>query len=81
MRRFRGGRSDRGDVVSPEVVMTIEYMVCDSSAIDANGNCTQVQYVQAPVLIPPLDATSGVAIAMAIWGLWALAASWRTLGK
>lgn len=57
------------------------YMVCAQSAIDANGNCTQVQYVQAPQVLPPLDAVSGVAIAVAIWGLWALAAVWRTLGK
>lgn len=61
--------------------MQVVYMVCDQSAIDASGNCTQVQYVQAPQVLPPLDAASGAVIAMAIWGLWALAATWRTLGK
>jgi LDH2 family malate/lactate/ureidoglycolate dehydrogenase len=58
-----------------------EYMVCQQAAIDANGNCTQVQYVQAPTMLPPMGAACGAAIAVAIWGVWALAAVWRTLGK
>lgn len=59
--------------------MQVEYMVCDASAIDANGNCTAVQYVQAPLLIPPLSYSEGAAIGAAILGLWALAAAGRSL--
>ena len=55
------------------------YVVCDASAIDANGACTQVQYVQAPTMLPPLDAAGGAAIAVAIIGLWALAAVYKSL--
>lgn len=55
------------------------YVVCDVEDIDANGVCTHVQYVQAPNLIPPLSVENGTAIALAIWGLWALAATWRGL--
>lgn len=56
------------------------YLVCDQANIDANtGQCTAVQYVQAPMLIPPLDATGGGAIAVAILGVWALAAVWKNL--
>jgi len=55
------------------------YVVCDAASIDSSGACTQVQYVQAPMLIPPLSVEAGTAIALAIWGVWALAASWRQL--
>lgn len=56
------------------------YTVCASSAIDTTtGACTAVQYVQAPSLIPPLDAAGGFAIATAIIALWALASVYRKL--
>jgi len=58
------------------------YMVCDPSAIDASTNtCTQPQWVQAPQLIPPLDITGGIAISIAVLGVWALAAVYKTLSK
>lgn len=58
------------------------YIVCDPADIDAATNaCTHVQYVQAPMLLPPLDAAGGVAIAIAILGLWAVAAVWKSLSK
>jgi hypothetical protein len=54
------------------------YLVCDAASIDASGACTAVQYVQAPMLIPPLSIQAGTAIGLAIWGLWALAAAWKS---
>lgn len=60
--------------------MPLVYMVCDQSNIDATtGQCTSVQYVQAPQIFPPLDVAGGVGIAVAILGVWALAAVWRNL--
>lgn len=54
--------------------MPTVYMVCEASAVDATtGQCTHVQYVQAPTMLPPLDAAAGAAIAVAIMGCWALA--------
>ncbi|MHA6203504.1 hypothetical protein ACXU4B_03655 [Dyella soli] len=58
---------------------SLVYVVCDASNIDPSGVCTQVQYVQAPTMLPPLDAASGAAIAVAIIGVWALAAVFRNL--
>ncbi len=55
------------------------YVVCDQANIDANGVCTQVAYVQAPMLIPPLSVSDGTAIGLAIWGLWACAYAWKVL--
>lgn len=55
-------------------------MVCDLDNIDAATNtCTTVQYVQAPMLVPPLSSSDGALLGSAIWGLWYLAAVWRAL--
>lgn len=60
--------------------MTLQYVVCDSAYIDPNTlQCSQVQYVQAPMMFPPLDAAGGAEIAVAILGLWALAAVYKSL--
>lgn len=60
--------------------MTLQYVVCDSANVDPNTlQCSQVQYVQAPTMLPPLDAAGGAAIAVAIIGLWALAAVYKSL--
>ena len=60
--------------------MTLQYVVCDDANIDPTTlQCTQVQYVQAPTMLPPLDATGGGAIAVAIIGLWAVAAVYKSL--
>jgi hypothetical protein len=59
---------------------TLVYMVCDQANLDVTtGVCTQVQYVQAPLLLPPIDSAGGVAIALAIIGVWAVAAVYRSL--
>lgn len=55
------------------------YLVCDAANIDSSGACTQVQYVQAPTMLPPLDVAGGTAIAIAMIGLWALAAVYKSL--
>lgn len=60
--------------------MTLVYQVCDQANIDpSTQQCSQVQYVQAPTMFPPLDATGGIAIAVAIFGVWALAFVYRNL--
>lgn len=56
------------------------YMVCNQADIDsATGQCTAVHYVQAPTMLPPVDAVAGVSIAMAIIGVWALAFVYKHL--
>lgn len=60
--------------------MTQAYMVCEEADIDpTTGVCAHPHYVQAPQLIPPLDATAGSALAVAVLGVWAAAAVWRNL--
>lgn len=61
-------------------MLTVEYIVCDQANIDpATQQCSQVQYVQAPTMLPPLDAVGGTSIAVAIFGVWALAWVYRNL--
>ncbi len=56
------------------------YMVCAQSDIDGTtGQCTHVQYVQAPLLIPPLDAQAGMELGMGFFAVCCLAACWKKL--
>lgn len=56
------------------------YMVCNQADVDpTTGQCTAVHYVQAPTMLPPLDAVAGGSIAMAIIGCWALAFVYKRL--
>jgi hypothetical protein len=58
------------------------YMMCDPADIDpATHVCLHPVYVQAPQLIPPLDMAGGIAISIAILGVWALAAVYRNVSK
>lgn len=61
-------------------MFTVQYVVCDQANIDpATQQCSTVQYVQAPTMLPPLDAVAGGSIAMAIIGCWALAFVYKRL--
>jgi hypothetical protein len=56
------------------------YMVCSTDDLDPEqGTCAHVQYVQAPNMLPPLSLQAGTEIAVAIMGLWYLAAVWRRI--
>ncbi|MDR3445146.1 hypothetical protein [Dyella sp.] len=60
--------------------MTLLYMVCDVSNVDPTTHqCTQVQYVQAPAMLPPMDLATGAVLSSTLFGVWALAAYWRSL--
>lgn len=60
--------------------MTAVYLVCEESKIDpATQQCTEVQYVQAPTMIPPLSAQAGAELGTGLWTVWVLAACWKTL--
>lgn len=55
-------------------MMVVQYVVCDAANVDpSTQQCSQVQYVQAPTMLPPMSAGSGAAIASAILAVWALA--------
>jgi hypothetical protein len=55
---------------------------CDSVNVDAStGVCSQPYWVQQQQLFPDLDATSGVAIGVAILICWATAYSFKTLRR
>jgi len=63
-------------------MLTVEYIVCDQANIDpATQQCNQVQYVQAPTVIPPLDIQSGAELGSALFVAWTLAACWRKLSN
>lgn len=56
------------------------YMVCAQDDVDPQtGTCAHVVYVQAPTMLPPVDAQTGVLLALPVMGLWYLAASWRRM--
>lgn len=56
------------------------YAVCSLDDVDAStGACAHVQYVQAPLLIPPLSAQSGAAISLAILGVWVVGFVFKAL--
>jgi hypothetical protein len=56
------------------------YMVCDSANVDATtGVCSAPYWATAPTLLPPLDATGGMEIGVAILGAWATAWLFRSL--
>jgi hypothetical protein len=62
--------------------MTLTYMVCDQQNLDVQtGQCTQVQYVQAPMMFPPLDLQSGAELGSALFVAWTLAACWKKLSN
>lgn len=56
------------------------YMVCSQDDLDpATGACAHVQYVQAPLLIPPLSAQAGAELSIAILGVWVIGFVFKTL--
>jgi hypothetical protein len=60
----------------------VVYLVCDQSNIDSTtGECTHVQYVQAPTMLPPLDMAAGAAIGSAAWICILIAAGYRKLAS
>lgn len=58
------------------------YMACDSADLDAvTGACSNPIWLPAPSLFPPLDASAGIAISVAILCVWALAYGYTLLGR
>lgn len=61
-------------------MLTLLYVVCDEADIDpATQQCTHPQYVQAPMMFPPLSASAGAEIATAMLTVLALVAVYRRL--
>lgn len=56
------------------------FMACDSANVDATtGVCSAPYWAAPPSLLPPLDATSGVEVGLAILVCWAVAVGFRSL--
>lgn len=51
-----------------------------SACVDAGG-VTQWELLQPPSFLPPLSASDGIAIAVAISALWATAFVWKLLQR
>lgn len=57
-------------------------VVCDSADVDAaTGVCANPVWVPIQYLLPPLDATAGVAIGLGILACWALAFGYLALQR
>jgi len=57
----------------------VQFLACAPADIDATtGACAHPVWVAQPTLIPPLDAASGTAIAVAILACWAVAVAFRS---
>lgn len=64
------------------------YIACDStnlqpasasSSTDVSQQCSAPYWAAPPGLLPPLDATSGIEIGLAILVCWAVAVGFRSL--
>lgn len=56
------------------------YMVCSQDDLDpTTGACAHVAYVQAPTMLPPMDAATGSILAAPVIGLWYFVAVMRRL--
>jgi hypothetical protein len=56
------------------------FMACDSANVDATtGVCSAPYWSPPPSLLPPLDATGGIEIGLAILVCWAMAVGFRSL--
>lgn len=59
---------------APAVPSTVVFYACAQTDLDAStGVCTHPVWVAQPSIFPPLSAAQGIAIAVAILALWALA--------
>ncbi|TCI10118.1 hypothetical protein EZM97_14460 [Dyella soli] len=55
---------------------------CDSADVDATtGVCAHPYWVQQQSFFPELDATSGIAISIAILACWAVAYGFKTMRR
>lgn len=56
------------------------FMACDSANVDATtGVCSAPYWAPPPSLLPPLDASSGMEIGVAILTAWAVAVMFRSV--
>lgn len=52
----------------------VVFYACAQNDVDAStGACTHPVWVTQPTMFPPLSAAQGIAVAVAILALWALA--------
>lgn len=61
---------------------TVETYACAAGNIDpTTGACSAPVWIVQPSMLPPLDAGSGITIAVAILACWAIAYGFRAMRR